>query len=365
MGLNSHQPGRNEAFRRQSGSERITLNRGDGFLADSFSTRQFPVAGQFTAWREFMSHVADISLVGGNEQSFEVEHLSWNLGGIILEQTFLPSTVERRWRHLPRSTNDHWCLVLACGGPPENSKGTGQGSPRLVSFRSLTKAYEGRAADRQVLTLFLPRDQFRKEANAFDGAHGSVLDGWQAGLIEDHLAALARALPSVPRERLPELGVATAALVRACLAANPDHSAQAEKPIVAALRERARRIVRQNMGSSEFGPEMLGRLVSVSRSKLYRVFESSGGVARFIQHERLEEAHRRLTSRQQGTPIHTLAAQVGFSDHSTFSRAFKLEYGYSPSEAIELALTGRLEQAQGCLEKAGDEMPPDRHDHRR
>jgi AraC-like DNA-binding protein len=301
MGLNSHQPGRKEAFRRQSGSERIPLNHGGDFLAASFTTRQFPVVGQFTAWREFMSHVADISLVGGNEQAFEVDHRSWDLGGITLEQTFLPSTVERRWRHLPRSTNDHWCLVLAYGGRPERSTATGGRSARLVSFRSLTKAFEGRAADRQVLTLYLPRDRFRKEANALDAAHGAVLSGWQAGLIEDHLAALARALPSVPRERLPELGVATAALVRACLAASTDHSAQAEKPIVAALRERARRIVRQNMGSSEFGPEMLGRLVSVSRSKLYRVFESSGGVARFIQHERLEEAHRRLAHGQQRT----------------------------------------------------------------
>lgn len=356
MGLNSHQPNRVKAFSRRSGSEQISLNHDNGFLSHHFTTRQFPVGRQFTAWREFMSHVADISLVGGNEQLFEVDHVSWDLGGIILEQTSLPATPERRWRHLPKSSNDHWCLVLAYGGRPQSVAGTGGAPARLVSFRSLTKAFEGQAADEQVFTLFLPRDRFRKEATTFDGAHGTVLNAWQSAIIADYLAVLARELPSVPRERLPDLGEATCALVRACLSATPEHAALAEKPVTAALRERARRIVRQNMASAEFGPDMLGRLVSVSRSKLYRVFESTGGVARFIQHERLEEAHRRLTESQQRTPIHALAVEVGFSDHSTFSRAFKLEFGYSPSEAIELALAGRLGQARGSVDDAGDEM---------
>jgi AraC-like DNA-binding protein len=91
------------------------------------------------------------------------------------------------------------------------------------------------------------------------------------------------------------------------------------------------------MASPDFGPEQLARLMAMSRSKLYRLFESTGGVAHFINRERLHEAHRRLTHRD-APPIHVIGNEVGFADHSTFSRAFRREFGYSPTEARERSL---------------------------
>jgi AraC-like DNA-binding protein len=76
----------------------------------------------------------------------------------------------------------------------------------------------------------------------------------------------------------------------------------------------------------------------VSRSKLYRLFEKHGGIAHFINCERLKEAHRRLSDPLETPSIHVVGNDVGFPDHSTFSRAFRREYGYSPSEARERAL---------------------------
>ncbi len=237
---------------------------------------------------------------------------------------------------------DHWCLVLSKG--PDHCSPSG--SSQKISFRSLTKPFEGEGADEEVVTLYLSRDLFRAEARSLDLAHGAVLKSWQSAILTDYLTVLARELPSVSRDHLAGLSAATCAVVKACLAATSDATAEAEKPIVVALRERARRIVRQNLASADFGPETLGQMVFVSRSKLYRIFESSGGVARSIQQERLAEAHRRLTQSQLKKPISALASEVGFTDHSAFSRAFKLEYGYSPSEARELALAKSLLETQ-------------------
>ncbi|WP_210324872.1 helix-turn-helix domain-containing protein [Microvirga alba] len=140
------------------------------------------------------------------------------------------------------------------------------------------------------------------------------------------------------------------ALAKACLAPGSEHMEGASNAIVAGLRERARRIVRQHMASPDFGPETLGRLLAVSRSKLYRLFERDGGVARFIRRERLGEANRLLTQAKHKTPICALATEVGFSDHSAFSRAFKLTYGYSPSEAREMAEANRIFETQVSTE---------------
>jgi len=90
------------------------------------------------------------------------------------------------------------------------------------------------------------------------------------------------------------------------------------------------------MNSPDFDPEALRRLVAMSRSKLYRIFEGVGGVARFIQDERLDAARQRLAGIGDRTSIRTLAREVGFLEHSTFSRAFKLRYGSSPSEFREM-----------------------------
>lgn len=93
------------------------------------------------------------------------------------------------------------------------------------------------------------------------------------------------------------------------------------------------------MAAPDFGPERLARLLAMSRSKLYRLFESTGGVAHFINRERLREAHRRLCSHRDAPSIHIIGNEVGFVDHSTFSRAFRREFGHSPSEARERSLT--------------------------
>jgi AraC-like DNA-binding protein len=149
---------------------------------------------------------------------------------------------------------------------------------------------------------------------------------------------LARHLPRIPPEQARGLAEATRSLVAACIAPRAEHTKAAEVSLSALLIDRIRLIIRQNMASPDFDPEQLARLMAMSRSKLYRLFEHAGGVAHFINRERLQEAHRHLTSSRDSLPIHTVGNEVGFIDHSTFSRAFRREFGYSPSEVRERSL---------------------------
>lgn len=132
------------------------------------------------------------------------------------------------------------------------------------------------------------------------------------------------------------LGAMTCAFVRVCLVPAPGNLARIDTSRATALRERLRCVVRQNMNSPDFGQEALRRLVAMSRSKLYRIFEGNGGVVRFIQDECLHAAKQRLADIKDKTSIRALAGEVGFLEHSTFSRAFKLRYGSSPTEFREM-----------------------------
>ena len=307
----------------------------------TFSTKDLAPEDQFDAWRTLLSDIIELQRTPEASQGFAAEFSSWTFGDIIMSRAVYSGAPPRRWKHRPRSFLDHWCVVLA------HSQAPGRDEPVVaptlmagdaLSFRSLALPFEGGASDSEVLTLFLPRDLCRDEAGDFERAHdldirpelGSVLAGFM-----DHLA---RQLPHISADHGEGLAVATRALVSACIAPRTDRAEAAQMPLSSLLIDRARLVIRQNMASPEFGPEALARLMAMSRSKLYRLFEHNGGVAHFINRERLREAHRQLAGLRSAMYIHLIGSEVGFPDHSTFSRAFRREFGYSPSEVRERGL---------------------------
>jgi len=63
-------------------------------------------------------------------------------------------------------------------------------------------------------------------------------------------------------------------------------------------------------------------------------------VARYIQRERLLEAQVVLSNPSTTQSISAIAEDLCFADPSNFSRAFKREFGYTPSEARSAVLAG-------------------------
>lgn len=80
----------------------------------------------------------------------------------------------------------------------------------------------------------------------------------------------------------------------------------------------------------------------VSESKISQVFRQKLGVSfyRCVTQRRLIAAKSLIV---QGLPLNAVNERVGFADYSTFFRAFKREYGISPSQFR--ALQAPLEQA--------------------
>jgi AraC-like DNA-binding protein len=303
------------------------------------STTYLPPQDQFEAWRDLMAEFIDFLPAPGCDTYLPAEFNSWNFGGITFTRALLSGASARQWRHRPRSLLDYWCVVLVRSAANDEACLTLAGSSiNNLSFRSLAMPFEGSASDTEVLTLFLPWDQSGDEARAFERAHDRDLDPALAALLADYMNGLALQLRHMPAEHAQRLAPVTRSLVAACVTPSVDRAEAAEAPIASHRLDRARHVVRQNMASPEFGPHRLCSLLAMSRSKLYRLFEKSGGIAHFINGERLREAHRRLSDPFDMPSIQVVANDVGFADHSTFSRAFRREFGYSPSEARERAL---------------------------
>lgn len=302
-----------------------------------FSVAHFCTAGlqakdQFDAWRSLHEDTIELLPTHGASAGFAAKFSSWRLGELVLTHVAYAQAPGRQWRHRPKSYLDHWCVVLARTRAPDGAL------QEELSFRSLALPFEGQAQDSEVITLYLPRDQRPIDEQRFDTAHGLDVSPDFAPLLIGYLDSLVRRLPHVTVEHAASLEMPTRALVAACIIPQSIYQEAARAPLGSVLIDRARTVVRQNMASPDFGPERLARLLAMSRSKLYRLFEHSGGVAHFINCERLREAHHRLSSQRETLSIHAIGNEVGFIDHSTFSRAFRREFGYSPTEAREQGL---------------------------
>ena len=128
-------------------------------------------------------------------------------------------------------------------------------------------------------------------------------------------------------------------MVTACLVPSGERLAEASQQVELTLMERVRRAVRRKMFSPSLGPDMLCREAAMSRSKLYRVLEREGGVANYIQRCRLSESFTMLCDVSAPT-IAGIAEKLCFADASSFSRAFRREFGLRPSDVRAAAVAG-------------------------
>lgn len=90
-------------------------------------------------------------------------------------------------------------------------------------------------------------------------------------------------------------------------------------------------LVHKDIGSSTFGSKDLAKALLISESQLYRKLKAITGksTAVYIRSIRLQCAKDLLVNTNKS--VSEVAFEVGFNDPSWFSRAFKDEFGFSPS----------------------------------
>lgn len=284
---------------------------------------------QFQLFRSWFAGLADVEPTLLAPAPFLARQMAWSFGRSTL--IHLSTTeVSFAWRSLRNPTMDDWCVHLTL---PQMQHRGGMRSDAL-SLRSLADPFAGRSERSDHLALFVPRNLpmirpdragLRDEARQF---------------LMEYLTLLFRSLPGLRRTDVGHIGVATTSLLAACLAPSRDRTAEAQRPIEAAIMSRASRIIGEHLASPALTPSLICREIGVSRSRLYRIFEPIGGVSTHIRRERLRRTRDALENSSDRRPISIIAEQWGFEDPSAYSRMFRKEFGVSPSEARAGGLRG-------------------------
>jgi AraC-like DNA-binding protein len=310
---------------------------------DTFATDRFCRRHQFAAWFEWFCPVLDITPMQPFESGFAAEIRFWRLDGLAVTRTIAaPVLVVRTRRHLRLDPTDHWIIsYCARGAHVATTAGASLEVPAKVPYLwSLGQefAHERTHVDR--LQFVLSRDAFGDIAPLLDAACGSTLDTPLGHLLGEYLTALEQRLPAVTEADFPRLTKAVASMVAAAIAPSAERVALARGQIDLGRKERVRQAVRRHLRTPTLTPKTLARLVAMSRSNLYRLFEDCGGVAKYIQSQRLIAAHAILSDPDNREPISRLADDLCFADASSFNRAFRRDFGCSPGEIRAAARAG-------------------------
>lgn len=308
-----------------------------------FSTSDLPTRGQLEAWQAWYGRVFDTSPLHQGDDGFCAHARAWTLPGLTLNQVTAPGlSVVRTKTLIRREPVDHWAITLSKRSMTWLDSGTASlAAPAETPFvLSLGQTMENRREADDRIQLYLSRDSFHGIAALLDACCITSLEPSGARLLADYMRLLLRNLPSLGYEEALRLVDATRAMIAACLAPSAHRIADAQPVINTTLMERVRRAVRRHLYSPALAPDLICREAATSRSQLYRLLEGEGGVSRYVQKLRLSEAFAMLCNTSHNHSIGRIAETLCFADSSSFARAFRREFGVSPSDVRDAARAG-------------------------
>jgi len=323
-------------------SSPMVLEKGPQMKSSSFGTRNLDIREQFDEWRNWFSPVFEISREG-DSPDFLAENAVWDLGGLTISRVSAPSVrVKRAKANIRRAPVDHWVLSYCHHGSTAIRT---KNSDLVVASRvpylwSLGEESESERTEVARMQIFFSRDTHGDMAVLLDAFCGSSLKPPWGYLLGEYMTLLDKWLPRMKTEELPHLKAAVRSMAVACVAPSVDRIALAKDEIGQVRLERVRQAVRRHLKSSSLCPSALCTMVGISRSELYRLFEHVGGVSNYIQRQRLLAANSTLCDPENAQSIQSISADFCFTDASTFSRAFKREFGQSPSDVRAAAACG-------------------------
>jgi len=275
-------------------------------------------------------HERERSIAGVAAQNSGATFSFWRFGDLVFTRAVRSTACNGSLDGLADSAS--WYLAFVKASPAV--------CPSALPVREGSRQVDGDGAESwQILTLYIP--VLMKAYAVSQSTHYTDLNPFLDKILADFMDALFQRLPVPLQSDRDSVAAVTHSLVAAgvaWLSSRPETESPLSRQI-----DRARLIVRKHMSSPDFGPKELVCQLAMSRSKAYRLFSPFGGIRHFINRERLYEAHRRLCAAHEIRAIHSIGAEVGFVDRSTFSRSFRREFGYSPLEARQRILPGYAE----------------------
>lgn len=193
------------------------------------------------------------------------------------------------------------------------------------------------------IAVTLERQLLEPMIVGMDRVHGVVLREGEPrnALMKSHLQMMYAEAPHIGMADQTAVVQGTAALLAACVAPSLEGRGGPSPSEAVTTLHLIRRAIDNRLDDRDLEPEKLAKQFGLSRASIYRLFEPLGGVRSYIQQRRLMRAYQLLSSPSHfDESIAAIATKVGFSESTTFSRAFRNLYRMAPSDVRAAAKKG-------------------------
>jgi AraC-like DNA-binding protein len=301
-----------------------------------FDTTVFPETERFERWRPAVAAYDVAMPEGADVREFYGLADAWMLGDLVITHTRLsPLRFARSAEKAKADAVNHYSFLLLKQGTwagTVSGKMLTVGPGQVVGF-DLTQPMDVAGSSSDSITIGIARSAIDVAVPHMPDVHGVIFDGAMGRLLADHFLSLARELSDMDADDVATVTKATVGLIASCLTGRAGVSQPPEATNVSATRHRIRRYIDQNLTASNLTPALIGRELNLSRSTLYRAFAGSPGIAAYIRTRRLEAAHMLLNDPAEARSISMIAYDAGFVSDAHFSRVFRQQFGYTPSQA--------------------------------
>ena len=266
----------------------------------------------------------------------------WKLDGMAIVSVSAPPLRAMRTKSLiRRDPTDHWVITIgkraATGLISERDQTlVPAGVPFVLSLGDFSANQRG-LDDRIQLNI---SGTIRRIAPALDAARGRTVSTPLGGMLSEYIRLLERQLPGLTDEDAKGLPQAIAAMVAACVAPSVDRIVRHKGKSAPPSR------TRHGVVSSAICVLLIwGRACCAVNWECpgrvsYRLLETEGGVERYIQRHRLAESFAQLSDPSNTQSIVAIGDELGMLDPSSFSRAFRRQFGISPTDVREAVRAG-------------------------
>ncbi|WP_266172047.1 helix-turn-helix domain-containing protein [Dyella subtropica] len=306
----------------------------------AFDSAEYDQDDAFARYCDLYAAGADVERTGG---LFFARVRSWRLDRTLLFVREYGGVRHHRRERVARDGFNHFVLhhVVSgelIGGPEGAAVPIAPGETLLLDTR---EAMECGAHAVRLITLGVARDAVRAAAGYVDGLHGRKIAAREGALMGAMLRALVEQAPHLPPG-------AHAAITRTLVdllsvAINPAGTGARSDfyRLEYVRREVVQRLIEAHLAVRDFSVQDIISETGISRASLYRMFESQGGVAKFIQKRRLQLLRDWLDDRAfDGQSLAELAPLSGFAGESHAGRLFKQAFGVSPGAYRAASIRG-------------------------
>lgn len=321
------------------------MNGADDTIREThFDGSLLPPEARFAAWSELTPGYAKRLPPGTGLEDFEVDCRAWLLEDLVITANHI-SDIElvRTPAHILDYARDTYTLVLLKQGQwradlDYGGIQVGSGQVCIMDFTVPWHVYGGIQDN---IMLVVPRTVVEAGAPGAPRLHGRLLEGMGGRLFAEHMLALEKHLPQLSMRDTPLVRNATIALLSGAVKELPKLSGPRRTSARAASIGKVRTYVDEHLTDPGLTIERICSELAITRATLYRAFETSKGVAGYIQRRRLEAAHARLSDHADHMTMAGIAELFCFSSAAHFSTAFKRQFGYTPRDAKGSALQSR------------------------